>query len=147
MACANVHACLNAHFEGLCAQESEKGAIAAMTEDVSLPWRLHTYVRVRPVEGAGSSVCRPEHRLLYLTDPTKSHQSHEFVFDQVFNASAAQGDIFEQVSAPPAVVATCSGSVMQPGHTGHDLLLGCVAPEVLALGCASTARCHVLHPL
>eukprot|EP00197_Chlamydomonas_leiostraca_P006322 CAMPEP_0202863706 /NCGR_PEP_ID=MMETSP1391-20130828/4234_1 /ASSEMBLY_ACC=CAM_ASM_000867 /TAXON_ID=1034604 /ORGANISM="Chlamydomonas leiostraca, Strain SAG 11-49" /LENGTH=396 /DNA_ID=CAMNT_0049543365 /DNA_START=31 /DNA_END=1218 /DNA_ORIENTATION=+ len=65
--------------------------------------KFKVFVRLRPAGGDGSNmngVCKVEHRIVTLQDPTKPQQSSEFVFDRVFAADAAQEAVFEELAKP-----------------------------------------------
>ena len=69
------------------------------TESDSKRMKLKVFIRLRPVAGDNKNgVVKPEHKLMYLTDPVKQGHSSEFVFDRIFDAEATQEDIFEEVS-------------------------------------------------
>jgi hypothetical protein len=80
--------------------------------------RLKVQVRLRPTPSTpGVEGVRHEHRLLYLTDPVRGHQS-EFVFDKVIATEAQQADVFNEVRFQVAAVARELGAC---AHTSPAL--------------------------
>lgn len=60
-------------------------------------------MRLRPAGDSGSNmngVCKVEHRIITLQDPSKPLQSSEFVFDRVFGADTKQEAVFAEMAKP-----------------------------------------------
>jgi len=72
-----------------------------MGDDIEIKrMKFKVYVRCRPAAAENlNGIVKPEHRILYLTDPTKGHTS-EFVFDRVFGSEATQDVVFDEVGRP-----------------------------------------------
>lgn len=112
-------------------------------------------MRLRPVPGISDSspdaVCRAEHRIITLQDPSKGHNS-EFVFDRVFGASADQEEVFSEAALPLVehAMQVCAGLQAEPkgGQGSHGQALdflgwgGVHAPlnHVCVPGCRATMR-------
>ncbi|GAX74811.1 hypothetical protein CEUSTIGMA_g2258.t1 [Chlamydomonas eustigma] len=73
-----------------------------MTDDIEKQkMKLKVHIRLRPLSGdERNGIVRPEHKLMYLQDPSKPGYSSEYVFDRIFDADARQDDIFEEVGKP-----------------------------------------------
>ncbi len=60
-------------------------------------------LRPAPADSGGGhgadGVCKTEHRIITLHDPSKEHSS-EFVFDRVFSADSPQEVVFNEVGKP-----------------------------------------------
>ena len=60
---------------------------------------MAVHIRLRPVLGDNKNgVAKPEHRIMYLTDPSKQGHSSEFVFDKIFDAGSTQDEVWVDVS-------------------------------------------------
>ena len=78
--------------------------------------RLKVYIRLRPVNsqsvsgGPGDAlsgkngIVKPEHKIMYLSDPDKPGNSSEFVFDRIFDSGTSQGSLFEEASIHTSVL-------------------------------------------
>ncbi|GIM00352.1 hypothetical protein Vretimale_5492, partial [Volvox reticuliferus] len=81
--------------------------------------QLKVCVRLRPTPEGCPSLVHADHRVLYMKDPLRGHNS-EFVFDSIFGPEAKQDAVFQEIGMPLVdhVMQGYNACCLAYGHTG-----------------------------
>ena len=117
-------------------------------ESDSKRMRLKVFIRLRPVVGDNKNgVVKPEHKLMYLTDPAKQGHSSEFVFDRIFDAASSQEDVFEEASLSSHSMWCMHGltNFACPGHRLGNRLLSTSCEDTMHAALPMDRQVSRLH--
>ncbi|GLI64710.1 hypothetical protein VaNZ11_008070 [Volvox africanus] len=95
--------------------------------------RLKVCVRLRPTPEGCPSLVHADHRVLYMKDPLRGHNS-EFVFDSIFGPEAKQDAVFQEIGMPLVdhVMQGYNACCLAYGHTGSGKTFSMLGREPTA---------------